>query len=158
MDRTLIEKLVEKHEGRRAVIYRDTKGILTVGIGFNIEAPDARHICQLFGIDYRALTNGMVTLTEQQIDSIFEYQLNKVLSQAKITLPNFDQMPDTVQAVVCDLIFNLGWGRFQNFHQTIASLKAGNWKCASSNLEASLWFHEVGLRGPEDVRMLREAA
>lgn len=157
MDTALIQNLVTKHEGRRAKVYPDSKGILTIGIGWNLEDRDAQDICNQFGLDLTGLLNGTVLLTDPQIDEIFNFQLNEAITEAKSVLPNFDAMPDKVQAVVVDLLFNMGLPMFNQFHNTILSLKNGDWSAAAENLKESLWFHEVGTRATDDVGILESA-
>ena len=39
-----IKSLIQQHEGIHSAAYKDSRGIWTVGIGFNLERPDARAI------------------------------------------------------------------------------------------------------------------
>lgn len=148
--------LIRRHEGLRLTAYRDTAEKLTVGYGFNLDAGAAKAICASLKLDYEAIRNGS-PITEAQADAILDLQLGMVNAQAKTLFPNFQQMPADVQAVVHDLIFNMGLAGFSKFHDTIASLKAGDWNGAAGNLEDSLWFKEVGSRAIEDVALLRGA-
>jgi GH24 family phage-related lysozyme (muramidase) len=148
--------LIKRHEGDRLKAYPDTKGITTIGEGFNLQAPGAASICAQLGLDYAGLKSGAVCLTYDQADAIFVYQLGMVQSQAARIFPNYGAMPETVRAVVCDLLF-MGEGTFLGFHQTIAALRAGDWKAAADDLTDSLWFRQVGSRGIEDVSLLRAA-
>jgi lysozyme len=157
MNRTLIENLIQKHEGTRYSVYTDSRGNLTIGCGFNLDSGDAARVCGMFGINYQAVSSGTVSLTQKQVDDIFEYQLNMVIGQAIQTFPNFATMPDNVQAVICDVIFNIGIGAFNKFVNTIASLKSGDWMGAAVNLKDSEWFNEVGTRGTDDVALLEES-
>jgi GH24 family phage-related lysozyme (muramidase) len=157
MDRALIENLIEKHEGRRHGVYKDTFGNLTIGVGWNLEDADSETICEHFGLRLSDLRCGLATLTDSQISQVFDYQVTAVISAAMSIFPNFVNMPDGVQAVVCDLIFNMGETRFRKFVSTIAVLKAGDWKQAANDLTSSLWFHQVGHRATEDVALLRSA-
>jgi len=150
----LTASLIRRHEGLRLTAYKDTAGKLTVGYGFNLDASEAKAICAHFKLDYEAIRNG-APITEEQADAILDLQLGMVNAQAKTLFPNFSQMPCDVQAVVQDVIFNLGLGSFMKFHDTIASLKAGDWQGAADNLEDSLWFHQTGSRAVEDVALLR---
>lgn len=148
--------LIRRHEGLRLKAYRDTAGKLTVGYGFNLEAADAKAICSVLKLDYEEIRNGY-PITEAQADAILDLQLGMVNAQAKTLFPNFAQMPCDVQSVVQDLIFNLGLGGFSKFHDTIASLKVGDWAGAADHLSDSLWFRQVGSRAVEDVALLRGA-
>jgi lysozyme len=157
MNRQMIEELVQKHEGRRSITYFDTMGNPTNGIGFNLNSSEAQDICDHYGLNLEKLKAGIEALTETQIDEIFYYQLTSVISQANGLLSNFNAMPDGVQAVVCDLIFNMGITRFSKFVSTIGQLKAGNWKQAAADLRNSAWFHQVKTRGTDNVGILEAA-
>jgi len=150
----LTASLIRRHEGLRLQAYRDTAGKLTIGYGFNLDAGDAKAICNCLKLDYEAIRNG-AAITEAQADAILDLQLGMVNAQAKTLFPNFGQMPCDVQAVVQDVIFNLGLRGFMEFHDTIASLKAGDWNGAADHLTDSLWFKQVGSRAVEDVTLLR---
>lgn len=157
MNRTLIENLITGHEGSRKSVYSDTSGNLTIGVGFNLEAGDAPKICGLFGLNLNALKNGDAIMTQAQVDEIFGYQLNLVIGQALNLFPNFMTMPDTVQAVVCDVIFNMGLEGFSKFVNTVASLKSGDWKGAAAGLQASQWRYQVPARAKDDIAILEVA-
>ncbi len=157
MNRTLIANLITRHEGKRAHVYLDTVGKMTIGIGFNLESPDAIHVCEMVGVDHAALISGTQTLSDAEIDAIFDYQLNKVISQAQVTFPTFGTMPDEVQAVVCDQIFQLGWAGFQKFQHEIACLKSGSWKDAAANLMNSAYARQTPARARENADLLENA-
>lgn len=148
--------LIRRHEGLRLKAYRDTAGKLTIGYGFNLDAGASKAICGQLKLDYEAVRGGQA-ITEAQADAILDLQLGIVNAQARTLFPNFNQMPCDVQAVVQDLIFNLGLAGFLKFHDTIASLKAGDWKGAADNLQDSLWARQVLNRAAEDIELLRNA-
>lgn len=150
------QSLIRRHEGLRLKAYRDTAGKLTVGYGFNLDAGAAKAICASLKLDYEPIRNG-VPITEAQADAILELQLGMVNAQAKTLFPNFNQMPADVQAVVQDLIFNLGLAGFMKFTDTIASLLGGDWAGSADNLKQSLWYRQVGARALEDVGLLTNA-
>ena len=152
---SFISDLIKRHEGRRLIVYEDTKGIKTIGVGCNLEASGAEAICTRVGLDYQGLLAGTVSLTEEQAEIIFQAQLLTVVCQAVGIFPTWATMPLDVQAVVCDLIFNMGEQKFLGFVKAIAALKAGLWQVAADELEDSDWYKEVGLRGNEDVVLLR---
>jgi lysozyme len=148
--------LIRRHEGLRLVAYKDTVGKLTVGYGFNLDAGDARSICNVLKLDYEAIRNG-AAITEAQADAILDLQLGMVNAQAKTLFPNFQAMPADVQSVVQDLIFNMGLAGFSKFKNTIAALRANDYQQAAQGLTDSLWFHQTGSRAVEDVALLRSA-
>lgn len=59
------------NEGLRRTAYKDTKGLTTVGIGFNLTAPHVRAAAKELGIDVAAVEKG-TPMTDEQIDALFE--------------------------------------------------------------------------------------
>ena len=56
-----IEKLyrqLEKHEGKRTKVYKDSRGISTIGIGFNLERAGAKKSIEALGLDYSKILGG----------------------------------------------------------------------------------------------------
>src|SRR5882762_7109883 len=149
MDHELISNLIKKHEGLRLMAYMDTAGKLTIGYGCNLDAWDAKTACDVAGLDFVAVRGGLA-ITQQQAETILNYQLGKVLSAAHSTFPEFDTYPEGVQAVIADLIFNLGLGGFLGFRKTIASLKNRDWFTAADHLKDSAWYVQTKSRGIED--------
>lgn len=149
-----ITELVQQHEGRRKNAYKDTKGKLTIGVGWNLDDPDSDVIATHFGLDLAALKAGTAALTDDQIDQVRDYQINEATLAAKRIFPNFDTMPENPQAVIVDMIFNLGETRFSKFVSTIGQLKAGNWKQAAIDAKASLWAQQVPHRAADDIALL----
>jgi GH24 family phage-related lysozyme (muramidase) len=149
--------LIRRHEGLRLEAYKDIVGKLTVGYGFNLDAGAAKAICASLNLDYESIRNG-AAITEAQADAILDLQLGMVNAQAKTLFPNFNQMPADVQAVVQDLIFNMGFAAFSKFGQTVPALRAGKYAEAADFLEKDKWFRETGHRGVEDVALLRGSA
>ena len=147
--------LITKHEGIRTKVYLDTAGHPTIGVGFNLDGAGAQATCVALGLDYAGLRAGTAQLSTDQVNAIFAHQLAAVYIQAAALFPNYSTMPQNAQAVIADLIFNLGITTFQKFHQTIAALKVGAWTAAANCLTNSAWFHQVGSRAVEDVALLR---
>jgi len=157
MDLALITKLIEKHEGRRKIVYKDTVGKLTIGVGWNLDDPDSDIIASHFGLNLADLKSGAATLTDDQINQVRDYQINEVVLAARRIFPNFDAMSPNPQAVIIDMIFDLGETRFSKFVSTIGQLKAGNWKQAAIDAGNSLWAKQVPRRAAEDVALLNAA-
>ena len=157
MDRSLIEQLITKHEGRRNKVYKDQFGILTDGIGWNLEDPQSQDICDHFGLNLELLKEGLQILTDEQIDSIFSYQLTQAISDCCSMLPTFPTMPDNVQMAVTDMMFQLGLTRFRKFYQTIGALNSGNWKQAAIYAKDSLWAKQTPARAADDIALMESA-
>ena len=82
-----IQSLLIKHEALKLFVYKDTKGIDTIGVGRN-------------------LVNRGISTDEAMImlDNDIQYFTN----QLKTVIPWFDSKPDKVKTVLIDMAFNLG--------------------------------------------------
>jgi GH24 family phage-related lysozyme (muramidase) len=154
MDRSLTEALIVRHEGRRNKVYLDSMGIPTIGIGWNLQDPESEDVADFFGLNLPELISGQQVLTDAQIDAVFNYQLSRTISEASQLLQGFPTFPDEVQAVVCDMIFNMGLTRFSQFHLMIAALNVRNWKQAAVQAGDSLWAKQVPNRAADDIALL----
>jgi GH24 family phage-related lysozyme (muramidase) len=148
------------NEGREAHVYRDTKNIPTVGIGFNLLRGDAPRLLQSAGADYQAVLTGNTTLTDVQIDAMFAGDLANAVSWAKRLITNYTQLTQPRQCVIIDMIFNLGPGPdgFGGFHNTIRYIEGVNFKQAAINMSLSAWYGQVHDRAKRDVAMMRTGA
>lgn len=148
--------LIRKHEGCGLHVYRDTRGIPTIGYGLNLTTPWAKQIIRDLGLDYDALLNGTAVLTVAQAEQIFAQQYAKVRSQARVTFPDLDTMPEEAAAVIVDMIFNLGYAAFLLFRRFIEAMKMGRWAVAIQEMEESLWAKQVPNRVKDDVSMMEQ--
>jgi GH24 family phage-related lysozyme (muramidase) len=86
-------KFVSGEEGFRTRAYDDAtgeprrpgtpkKGFVTVGVGFNLDRPDARKVWEKAGIeaDFQKVYNGEARLNEDQVRRLFEVTINEAES------------------------------------------------------------------------------
>jgi lysozyme len=69
-------------------------------------------------------------------------------------VPKWKSMPMYVQTVLANLAFNMG-NRLAQFKNTLKFINDGQFHLAAHNLEQSLWFKQVGVRGKELVARLQ---
>lgn len=162
--------LIEKHEGLRLFAYRDTKGFWTLGIGFNTQRAGAKQALAKHGLDYDAIWNACQTktfvdahgvtrtvdnvITEAQSRDLVVDDIQACVTTLKKNVKGFDTMPDDAQAVLVDLIYNIG-SSFLGWHHTIGFFEAGDWKSAAHELSISKpWCTQVPHRCADDVAIL----
>jgi lysozyme len=156
MNLPFVLKLIAKHEGFRETCYRDSRGFLTVGIGFNLDAAGAEQLCIEHGLSYSGLRTGQ-PLHLLQAQALLQTQVEGCVLDAQIILPHWPTLPENVQAVVVDMIYNLGTDKFEQFHLTITALRCFDFPEAARQMRSSLWYRQVGLRGVEDVQLMEAA-
>lgn len=145
----LIEML-KKEEGKRLNIYDDAtgrlidwniarglgliKGIATCGHGRNIEAKDFSN-CEILMM----LSN----------------DIQPVLYHCK-TLSYWNNLSETRQIVVANMIFNLGFIGFKKFKKMNLALELGNYNRAAKEMGDSKWFDQVYPRSKNLQKMMIE--
>ena len=97
-----IRKMVMSDEGNKLQKYKDTRGILSVGVGHNLEAPDSeKTFIKAFGAAGKAIrTNciGGTCLTQEQSEKLFDTDYNSHLQKTVKLIPNLASYPPNVQA------------------------------------------------------------
>jgi len=122
---------LEKHEGFRAHMYKDTQGIWTIGYGHNLNEPISR-------------AAGAEILRDDALDTAQELQ--KVEWYTKLN--------EARQLAIFDMGYNMGVEELLKFHDMIAAIKAQDWKKAHDEALDSLWAKQVGYRAEEDAELL----
>jgi lysozyme len=150
----MVTDLIKRHEGLRLKAYLDTKGKLTVGYGMNLDAAASKAICGQLKLNYISIRNGQ-PITEANAEAILALQLRQVNSQARAIFSKFHTFPDNAQAVIQDLLFNMGMAGFLQFHDTIEAMQVQDWQAAADHLVDSLWFKQTKTRAVDDVSLLR---
>ena len=162
MNLDLTKQWISRWEGSRSQVYKDTKGIPTIGVGLNLTTQAAQSAIAALGIDINSLLDGSLSLTDDQIDQLLTGSINLALVTAHNLVQNFDNLPDNQQLVITDLAFNMGQPVFSKFVNTLNFINRQDWPNAAANLQQSAWFHQVGSaadeRGGADIAVLGNTA
>ena len=150
-------QLLAKHEGREKHVYFDTLKIPSIAIGFNLRRGGARQALASVGADYDQVLAGTQDLTDAQIDSLFNRDLDTALAAAQRQVPNFADLHVNARLVVVDMMF-MGEAAFAGFKNMIAALKNLDYNTAADEMVNSNWYKQVKNRGVEDVALMRAAA
>ena len=123
-----------RDEAYKRKVYKDSVGILTVGIGRNLE-------------------NVGVSLDEAQ------YMLGNDIKAAVADAKKFSWygcMSPVRKRVVVNMIFNLGLPRFKRFKKTIKFAERGDYQGFSTEMLDSEWAKQVGIRARRLSKMMKE--
>ncbi len=147
---------IQQWEGKSATVYTDTQGHPTVGIGFNMDREDAREIFTGLGINYDQVKAGELALSNEQINSLFQKDVDTAISDAHALVTNLDNLPENAQEVVIDMAFNLGYSKFSGFENAIEAFNNGDLKEAAAEMQDSKWYEQVGDRAIQHVETIHE--
>jgi lysozyme len=129
-------ELIKKHEGLRLEAYKDMLGFWTIGYGHKLE-------------EYIA------PITEVEADIWLSEDIVTAVHGALRLWSQLYNFTANRQNALIDLVFNIGVGGVQKFVHMLMAIQEGDWNRAALELQNSLWFKQVGARGPELVSMLR---
>lgn len=129
-----LKDLIKRHEGKRLKPYRCTAGKLTIGFGRNLEDKG---------------------ITEEEAEFMLDNDIKAVISACRETFSWFAFLDNVRQAVVADMVFNLGLSGFLKFKNTIAAIRSRNWEGAADEMKNSAWYGQVGTRAERLVEMMR---
>ena len=127
-----ILKKIKRHEGWRSKPYRCSAGKLTIGYGTNIEQ-----------------------ISKDEGELLLEFRVNDIFQHALPQLPEYNILNDTRKLVYLDMLYNLGFKSFKGFKRMRKAVQEGNWYGAANEIENSKYYKQVGLRGKENVEMMR---
>ena len=158
MNLAALRARITEHEGRRRHVYTCTAGHPSIGVGFNLDRPDARARLSAVGADYDAVRAGRADLTDEQVDRLLDGTLAEAITGASGLVSGFADLPDAAQAVLVDMVFNLGAAGVRKFRRMLAAVARRDWLAAAAEMESSLWFRQVGRRGRALVADMRGLA
>jgi len=124
--------LIKQHEGCRLNPYMDTLGVLTVGYGRNLEKP----------------------ITQACADRMLQEDMATVYADC-LKFDWYEGLSEVRQAVIENMMYNLGYPRFSKFKKTINYISEGDFKSASDEMLDSRWAKQVGNRANQLSQMMK---
>lgn len=124
-EREKLRKQLVRHEGLRCKPYRDLGGVLTIGIGRNLD---------------------QVGLSEEECYYLLDNDIMRCVRELTCTYVWFKDLDAMRQRVWVDLAFNLGMSKLALFKKALAAMNAGDYDTAASELLDSQWSRQVGKR------------
>lgn len=120
-------------EGVRLFPYIDTTGKVTIGVGRNLTS---------------------VGISADEANALFLNDIERAVASLDVDTPWWRQLPQPQQRVMINLAFNMGINHLLGFVHFLAAMQAHNWTSAAIELRNSLWFTQVGNRGPRMLARL----
>ena len=122
-------------EGFRAKPYRDQFGNLTIGYGRNLD------------------DHG---ISEAEAAILLANDVEVAATLCRTRFAWYDGLSANRRRALTDMAFNMGIPKLLGFHQMLAAFAAGDFDKAAAEAENSLWFHQVGTRGPRLAALIRQ--
>lgn len=134
MDRLRLAAQLAIDEGRRKLVYTDTVGKLTAGVGRNItDRP----------------------FSDDEIDLMLKNDIDMVERQLDRAIPWWRKLDEVRQTVLANMAFNMGVPKLLGFSMTLDLVHAGRYDAAAQEMLRSKWAAQVGERALRLSAMMR---
>jgi|TARA_R110001599_G_scaffold262244_1_gene462719 lysozyme len=145
MDLEVLRKQIEADEGCKYEIYLDHLGLPTFGIGHLVTESDE---------EYNRPVGTFITT--DRVAECFNKDVGTVLEDCERLYPDFDSLPEEVQLIIANMMFNMGYPRLSKFKGMKAGVNARDWQQAADEMVDSKWYHQVTNRAERLVSRMRE--
>ena len=144
MNLDTLRKQLEIEEGIKHDIYLDHLGLPTFGIGHLIIDSDAE--------------NGLpvgTEVSESRVQQAFEADVLSVINDCNKLYDDFDELPEEVQLIVANMMFNMGRTRLSKFKGMKRGVDSRDWNAAADEMVDSKWYRQVTNRADRLVQRMR---
>ena len=137
-------------EGRKLTVYPDTKGIPTVGIGFNLKANRTLPIIgrTIYSIGQR--------ITDEECGKLFQWSVENVALDPieKYLMKIYDKLNLVRRRALINLCFNMGINTLLDFTVSLRYLFNEDYITSANNFKKSKWYRQVKDRGVRVTHMI----
>lgn len=131
--KSIFLKGIKRDEGFRALPYKDSRGILTIGYGRNLRD---------------------VGISEDEAAYLAQNDLAYCYAKLSAVLPIFPKLDAPRQYVLdaprqyvlTNMCYNLGIYKLMNFKDMLAALEVSDYTKAANEMKSSIWYSQVGDR------------
>ena len=144
MNIDVLREEIAADEGCVMKIYKDHLGYLTFGIGHLVKKTDIEHG---FAVD--------TPVSRRRVNTVFAEDIALCMSDCQRWVKGFDDLPEEVQHILCNMMFNMGFTRMSKFRKLKANIEKKNWSGASEEMKSSKWYTQVTNRAERLVKRMK---
>ena len=139
-----LRKELERDEGVKYEVYLDHLGYPTFGIGHLITDDDPECGASVG-----------TKVDSDRVQEAFETDVESVLSDCERLYVQFEHLPEEVQLIVANMMFNMGYSRLSRFKGMHRGVDARDWNAAADEMVDSQWYNQVTNRADRLVVRMR---
>ena len=147
MDINKLREELERDEGVKYEVYNDHLGFPTFGIGHLIIDSDP---------EYGAVIGTEVR--DYRVKEAFEEDVQNVLTDCEKLYVQWEHLPEEVQLIIANMMFNMGRTRLSKFKGMKAGVDSRDWNKAADEMVDSVWYRQVTNRADRLVERMRSLA
>lgn len=133
MNLVLLEAELRRDEGVRYVVYLDSLGNPSTGVGHNLNASPLP-------------ASWIYPLTDAQVDALLSRDLDVTFDSLDHFMPWWRGLDEVRQRVIANMAFNMGVTTLLGFHNALGATQRGAYAIAAAAFKASDWYGQVGDR------------
>lgn len=138
---------LEYDEGCEYEVYLDHLGLPTFGIGHLVTENDEEYGCEVG-----------TAVAEDRVREVFEDDIQITIDECMRLYDNWTDLPDEVQLILANMMFNMGRPRLSGFKKFNAAIANKEWEEASEEMIDSKWYRQVTNRAERLVKRMRNVA
>ena len=139
-----LRRQLEIDEGVKYEIYNDHLGYATFGVGHLVLETDP---------EYGRPVG--TTVSESRVVEVFKLDCESVLIDCITLYPDFYDLPEEVQQIIANMMFNMGRTRLSKFKGMKRGVDARDWNAAADEMVDSAWYRQVTNRADRLVERMR---
>jgi lysozyme len=147
MDLNRLREEIAADEGIKHEIYLDHLGLPTFGIGHLVLDSDPEH-GEPVG----------TPVSEERVVEAFDTDVETVLADCEELYDDFAELPEEVQLIIANMMFNMGRPRLSKFKGMKRGVDARDWNAAADEMVDSRWYKQVTNRAERLVERMRDVA
>ncbi len=128
-----VKQQIKLHEGVEYRVYEDTQGILTIGVGRNLEDRG---------------------LSEDEVYYFLNNDIKICVKELRWSFDWYYDLDDIRKRVLVDMMFNLGMPRLKGCVKMLEAIESGAWGAAAEEMLDSTWARQVGSRADRLSEMM----
>ena len=147
MDLDKLAEEIKADEGIIYEVYTDHLGYKTCGVG---------HLCRATDPENELEVGDPVSV--ERVNELFAEDLDITIEECRKLYEHFDDLPEEVQRIICNMMFNMGRPRLSQFKKMYEAVMDANWIEAAIQMEDSLWARQVPNRAERLCERMRNVA
>jgi len=136
---------LKQDEGCKYEIYLDHLGLPTFGIG---------HLVTEWDEEYEKPVGTPVS--EERVNNCFKVDVEGTISECKKLFDNFDDLPEEVQKICANMMFNMGRPRLSKFVKFREAISKSDWLECAIQMEDSRWHKQVTKRADRLIKRMED--
>lgn len=147
MNKDQLRVELAEDEGCKYEIYLDHLNLPTFGIGHLITEADPEY-GQPIG----------TPVDEERVRKAFNLDIAVTLDECHVLYDDFDDLPEEVQLVIANMMFNMGRPRLSKFKMMKKACDERDWNEMADQMVDSRWHDQVPNRAKRLVKRIRDLA